>query len=48
MGARFDEKRFHHVLLTAPIETNAYLYEQVKTGLQMDVPERFAQTQAAN
>jgi len=38
LGEDFDEKHFHHVLLTLPIRGNKYLYEQVTAGLEMEVP----------
>ncbi len=48
MGSEFDEKRFHHILLTAPIETSAYLYEQVKVGLAIDLAEEFSVSESTN
>ncbi len=35
MGDDFDERKFHHVLYTAPIGNNKYLYEQLRHGLKL-------------
>ena len=31
----FDEQKFHHVLYTAPIGNNKYLYEQLRHGMKL-------------
>ena len=39
LGEGFDEKRFHHALLTTPLKHGPYLYDQVKAAMELDISD---------
>ncbi len=50
MGEAFDEKRFHHALLTTPLTHGPYLSEQLKIAMALDITDHISPdvTDAAN